>query len=147
MTFDQSSWKIENSRIYNIAGDLRLTEESGPRELAEAITQARSRLRALDGLPDAERAAIDEELVQAGEAAAQDDVDGDDGSGSGDDETDGGEAADANSGGRVARALRRAGALLGAVTGAATAATGAAAAASELGDSLGSLAQWAEQHM
>ncbi|MER5518999.1 hypothetical protein [Streptomyces sp. NPDC002763] len=140
MTFDQSSWRVENSRIYNIAGSLHLTEESGPREFAEAVAEVRSRLQALENVSEAERSAIDEELAEAeslGEDAPGATEDGD-GSDEGGADAEG--SADADTGGRIVRALSRARALL-------SAATGAATAASELGDSVGSLAHWAEQHL
>ena len=118
MTFDQSSWQLHNSRVYNIAGDLHLTEQSGPQDFADAVTRVRTDLGALDDVPEDERAALDGELALVEEEAAAEE----------------GPEADAVAG-RLARVAGRLRALRGATT-----------AAVELGNSVDSLAQWAGHH-
>ncbi|MFF0010254.1 hypothetical protein [Streptomyces sp. NPDC005374] len=118
MTFDQSSWQLHNSRVYNIAGDLHLTEQSGPQDFADAMTRVRADLGALDGVPEDERTALDEELALVEEESAAEERPG----------------ADAVAG-RLARVAGRLRALGSATT-----------AAVELGNSVDSLAQWAGHH-
>ncbi|MET7568190.1 hypothetical protein ABZT04_06750 [Streptomyces sp. NPDC005492] len=118
MTFDQSSWQLHNSRVYNIAGDLHLTEQSGPREFADAVTRVQADLGALDYVPESERAALDGELALVVEEATAE-----------------GDAAPDAMVGRLTRVAGRLRALRGATT-----------AAVELGNSVDSLAQWAGHH-
>ncbi|MFC8515911.1 hypothetical protein [Streptomyces sp. NPDC057257] len=132
MTFDQSSWQLSNSRVYNIAGDLRLTEGGGPAEFAAVVAELRSRVQALEGVSESERAAVDAELAQV--VGLSESVGEADAGPPGDDEIDDGD--DSRRG--IVRRLGRARDLLRGVTGTVTAAT-------ELGDSLDTLAHWAGQ--
>ncbi|MFG2778797.1 hypothetical protein ACGFY7_13255 [Streptomyces prunicolor] len=147
MTFDQSSWQLHNSRVFNIAGDLRLTEQSGPAEFAEAVTELRSRIGALEGVPESERAALDAELADianiAGDAlegaseaghgtsAEPDAVDAD----APEDTEDAPDGTDDAVTGRLTRFANRLRAL-----------RGTAAAAAELGNTVDELARWAGGH-
>ncbi|MDV9172953.1 hypothetical protein R6V09_22910 [Streptomyces sp. W16] len=154
MTFDQSSWQLNNSRVFNIAGDLRLTEQSGPAEFAEAIAELRSRIGALEGVTESERAALDAELAGiAGDAlegagevadgtAAEPDAEGSDDPEAPEAESDDPEDADAARDGtddavtgRLTRFANRLRAL-----------RGTAAAATELGNTVDELARWAGGH-
>lgn len=114
------------TRFYTIAGDLRLTEQSGRQEFDDALSKLRARIRSLEGISAAELAGLDTELAEVAEVA---------------------EAAEAEEGGpeepasgdvvagrltRFANRLR----LLG----------GATTAAVELGNSVDQLAQWAGAH-
>ncbi|MGW7048432.1 hypothetical protein ACWGDT_38370 [Streptomyces avermitilis] len=139
MVFNQSGWNV--GKVYNIAGDLRLTDRSSPREFAEALNELRSRIRALEDVPDTDLAAMDAELAQA--ALAADTHDGDDGDDSTDDDAtgdvatgDGPSPGDDIVAGRLTRVANRLRAL-----GTAT------AAASELGTSLDTMAQWVGHHL
>ncbi|MEV6479022.1 hypothetical protein [Streptomyces sp. NPDC051576] len=144
MTFDQSSWQLHNSRVFNIAGDLRLTEQSGPAEFAEAVAELRSRVGALEGVPESERAALDAELAQIagdalggtgeadGDTAADPDVE------AANDQDDAEAAPDGTDDavtGRLTRFANRLRAL-----------RGTAAAAAELGNTVDELARWAGGH-
>jgi hypothetical protein len=144
MTFNQSSWQLHNSRVFNIAGDLRLTEQSGPAEFAEAVAELRSRIGALEGVPESERAALDAELADiagdalegAGEAgpgtSAEPDAE------DSDDPEDTEAAPDGTDDavtGRLTRFANRLRAL-----------RGTAAAAAELGNTVDELARWAGGH-
>lgn len=149
MTFDQSSWQLHNSRVFNIAGDLRLTEQSGPAEFAEAVAELRSRVGALEGVPESARAALDAELVGiAGDAlgGTGDAADGTatepDAEAADDPAADDPEDAEAASDGtddavtgRLTRLANRLRAL-----------RGTAAAAAELGNTVDELARWAGGH-
>lgn len=64
-SFDQSHWQLQNSRVYNIAGGLTLTEHSGAREFAEVVTQLQSRIRELTDLTESDREAVNAELAEA----------------------------------------------------------------------------------
>ncbi|MFF9621682.1 hypothetical protein [Streptomyces griseosporeus] len=128
MTFDQSSWQLHNSRVYNISGDLHLTEQSGPAEFVAAVEEMRARVRALDNVDAPDIAAVDAELA---EVAAL---------GDGDPDTAVDDPEDSTRSGRAVRGLARVGALLRGLTGAAT-------AAGELGASVDELAQWAGHHL
>ncbi|MEU2587770.1 hypothetical protein ABZ612_33625 [Streptomyces avermitilis] len=136
MVFNQSGWDV--GKVYNIAGDLRLTDRSSPREFTEALNELRSRIRALEDVPDAALAAMDAELAQAalaadthdGEDSTDDDATGDDATG------DGPVPGDDIVAGRLTRVANRLRAL-----GTAT------AAASELGTSLDTMAQWVGHHL
>ncbi|CCK27730.1 hypothetical protein BN159_3351 [Streptomyces davaonensis JCM 4913] len=64
-SFDQSGWQLQNSRVYNIAGNLTLTEHSGPREFAEVVAELQSRVRKLTDVAEAEREAVNTELAEA----------------------------------------------------------------------------------
>ncbi|MDT9697748.1 hypothetical protein [Streptomyces sp. P17] len=63
--FDQSGWQLQNSRVYNIAGNLTLTEHSGPREFAEVVAELQSQVRALTDVAESEREAVNAELAEA----------------------------------------------------------------------------------
>jgi len=131
MTFDQSSWQLHNSRVYNIAGDLYLTEQSGLLDLANAVARLRSDLGGLETVPEAERAAIDEELAGI---AAQTDETSDTEDPDAEEQDDGTSTGDVIAG-RLARLANRLRALRGTTT-----------AAVQLGESVDSLAHWAGQH-
>ncbi|MGH1551263.1 hypothetical protein ACRAWF_00690 [Streptomyces sp. L7] len=164
MTFDQSSWQLENSRVYNIAGDLRLTEQSGPADFAEVIAELRSRIGALEGVADSERAALDAELAGIAEDALGDTDEAGDGAGtSAEPDTEGSDAPEDPEGtedpagtegpadpddaevapggaddavtGRLTRLAHRLRAL-----------RGTAVAATELGNTVDELARWAGGH-
>ncbi|MFI6400929.1 hypothetical protein [Streptomyces sp. NPDC050548] len=155
MTFDQSSWQLHNSRVYNIAGDLRLTEQSGPAEFAEAVAELRSRIGALEGVPESERTALDAELADIAEDALGGTHEAGDGAGTsaepdaeGSDDTEdteglaGPDDTEATPGGtddavtgRLTRLAHRLRAL-----------RGTAAAATELGNTVDELARWAGGH-
>ncbi|MGX5184199.1 hypothetical protein ACWKT5_15580 [Streptomyces avermitilis] len=136
MVFNQSGWNV--GKVYNIAGDLRLTDRSSPQEFAEALNELRSRIRALEDVPGADLAAMDAELAQAalaadthaGEDATADAASGEDATG------DGPSPGDDIVAGRLTRVANRLRAL-----GTAT------AAASELGTSLDTMAQWVGHHL
>ncbi|MFE9994363.1 hypothetical protein [Streptomyces avermitilis] len=136
MVFNQSGWNV--GKVYNIAGDLRLTDRSSPQEFAEALNELRSRIRALEDVPGADLAAMDAELAQAalaadthaGEDATADAASGEDATG------DGPPPGDDIVAGRLTRVANRLRAL-----GTAT------AAASELGTSLDTMAQWVGHHL
>lgn len=64
-SFDQSGWQLQSSRVYNIAGNLTLTEHSGPDELAEVVTGLQSRVRELTGIAEADREAVNAALAEA----------------------------------------------------------------------------------
>ncbi|MGX4690089.1 hypothetical protein [Streptomyces sp. JNUCC 63] len=160
MTFNQSSWQLHNSKVYNIAGDLHLTEQSGPSEFVAVVEELRARIRALENVPEPQLAAVDQELAEvadlgetvrsdAGDADADDTGLADDDSDPGGTESDGTDsddpdgspdAGDSTRSGRVVRGLARVGALLRGLTGAAN-------AANELGASVDELAQWAGHHL
>ncbi|MGV9345504.1 hypothetical protein ACWDSD_11960 [Streptomyces spiralis] len=53
MTFSQSSWQLHNSNVYNITGDLHLTERSGPADFVAVVEELRARVRALENVPRA----------------------------------------------------------------------------------------------
>ncbi|GAA5707504.1 MULTISPECIES: hypothetical protein [Streptomyces] len=140
MVFNQSGWNV--GKVYNIAGDLRLTDRSSPQEFAEALNELRSRIRALEDVPGADLAAMDAELAQAAlaadthagehatDAATDDAASGEDATG------DGPSPGDDIVAGRLTRVANRLRAL-----GTAT------AAASELGTSLDTMAQWVGHHL
>ncbi|MET8025752.1 hypothetical protein [Streptomyces avermitilis] len=136
MVFNQSGWNV--GKVYNIAGDLHLTDRSSPREFAEALNELRSRIRALEDVPDADLTAMDAELAQAELAAhTRDGEDATDDAATGDDATgDGPSPGDDIVAGRLTRVANRLRAL-----GTAT------AAASELGTSLDTMAQWVGHHL
>ncbi|MEU9363827.1 hypothetical protein AB0D78_11395 [Streptomyces avermitilis] len=136
MVFHQSGWNV--GKVYNIAGDLHLTDRSSPREFAEALNELRSRIRALEDVPDADLTAMDAELAQAALAAhTRDGEDAADDAATGDDATgDGLSSGDDIVAGRLTRVANRLRAL-----GTAT------AAASELGTSLDTMAQWVGHHL
>lgn len=121
MTFNQSSWQLQNSTVYNIAGGLTLTQQSGTAKFAEVVAELRKRVRALEDVPASEREALDVELADLTP----------DSTGDGEDDPLAGDA--------VAGRLTRLGNRLRALT-------GTAGAAMELGNSLDTLAQWAGQH-
>ncbi|XUL90769.1 hypothetical protein ACQ86D_32530 [Streptomyces galilaeus] len=161
MTFDQSSWQLENSRVYNIAGDLRLTEQSGPADFAEAVAELRSRIGALEGVPDSERAALDAELAGIAEDALGDTDEAGDGAGtSAEPDTEGSDAPEDPEGTEDPEgsadpddAEAAPGGADDAVTGRLTrlahrlrALRGTAAAATELGNTVDELARWAGGH-
>lgn len=122
MTFDQSSWQLHHSKVYNVAGDLHLTEQSGPREFAAVVESLRERLGTLEGVPDDEQSALDEELADIAASASSD----------GSDEAD-------TVGDPVAGRLTRLAVRLRALRGTAT-------AAAALGGSVDELARWAGAH-
>ncbi|MEW2509700.1 hypothetical protein [Streptomyces sp. NPDC046870] len=121
MTFHQENWQLHGSKVYNIGGDLRLTEQSSPQEFAAVLQELRARLAALETLPEADRRDIDEDL-----AAADSDADGDE--------------TDTAQGDVVAGRLSRIANRLRALGGTATAAV-------ELGAAVDTLAQFAGQHL
>lgn len=128
MTFNQSSWQLQNSTVYNIAGGLYLTQQSGTPEFAHVVAELRERIRALEDVPESERETLDQELadivVDSGDADSAED--------------DGGEG-ERPDGDAVAGRLTRIGDRLRALA-------GTTGAAMELGNSLDTLAQWAGQH-
>ncbi|GHE52182.1 hypothetical protein GCM10014715_01000 [Streptomyces spiralis] len=155
MTFSQSSWQLHNSNVYNITGDLHLTERSGPADFVAVVEELRARVRALENVPEPELAAVDAELAQVsalgesgrsdtGHADADDTGLADDGSdqdGTDSDGPDGSPDPDGSTrSGTAVRGLARVGALLRGLTGAAN-------AANELGASVDQLAQWAGHHL
>ncbi|MFC9128903.1 hypothetical protein ACFT4A_18920 [Streptomyces sp. NPDC057099] len=124
MTINQPGWQFHgNARIYTIAGDLHLTEASGPQEFTEVLGELRSRIRELEGVPTEELAQVDTELAQVVDAAG-------DGDGDADEDGDGDVVA-----GRLTRIADRLRAL-----------GGSANAVAEAGNSLDQLAQWAGTH-
>jgi hypothetical protein len=126
VTINQPGWQFHgNARIYTIAGDLHLTEASGPQEFAEVLGELRSRIRELEGVPAEELARVDTELAQVVDPAA-----GGEGDADGDTDEDGDVVA-----GRLTRIAARLRAL-----------GGSADAVVEAGNSLDQLAQWAGTH-
>jgi len=139
VNFDQRGWQFhDNSKVVQVTGDLHLTEQSGLREFTAVLDELRSRILATDGIPAADRTALDAQLTEASAAAqpnadAHADADGapDDGEPAGEEQETTGDAM----AGRLTRIANRLRAL-GATT----------AAAAELGTSVDTLAQWAGQH-
>ncbi|MER6024655.1 hypothetical protein [Streptomyces sp. NPDC001851] len=121
MTFHQNHWQLQGSKVYNIAGDLRLTEQSGPQEFAAVLRELRTRIGALESLSEPERADLDRDLAQA-------------------DPTADGDGTDTVEGDVVAGRLTR-------IAGRLRALGGTAAAAVELGGAVESLAHFAGQHL
>ena len=111
------------TRFYTIAGDLRLTEQSGRQEFDDALSKLRARIRSLEGISAAELAGLDTELAEVAEAA----------------EAEEGEPGEPASGDVVAGRLTRFANRLRLLGGATTAAV-------ELGNSVDQLAQWAGAH-
>lgn len=64
MTFQQNNWQLHGSKVYNIAGDLHLTEHSSPQEFSAVLDELRARIRALDTIPEADLEVIDAELAE-----------------------------------------------------------------------------------
>ncbi|MFB7246920.1 hypothetical protein CW362_35785 [Streptomyces populi] len=121
MTFHQENWQLQGSKVYNITGDLHLTEQSGTAEFVAALNELRSKVQELTDLPTEERRELDQDLAAADPTADTDGVDATDG--------------DAVSG-RLTRIAHRLRALGGTAT-----------AALELGTAVDSLAQYAGQHL
>ncbi|MFI6011800.1 hypothetical protein ACIBAG_23790 [Streptomyces sp. NPDC051243] len=123
MTINQSGWQFHGSaRVYTIAGDLHLTENSGPQEFAAVLNELRTRIQALEEIPAEELADLDAELEQAAETGPGEDDD--------EAEVDGDAVA-----GRLTRLANRLRGLSGTTN-----------AALEASNSLEQLAQWAGAH-
>jgi hypothetical protein len=142
MTFNQSNWHV--NKVYNIGGDLHLTEQSGPADFVAAVEELRARARALENVPAPERAALDQELAEVAALGELDDAESagpaEDAEADAEGTDDAADAGDSTRSGRAVRGLARVGALLRGLTGAAT-------AANELGVSVDELAQWAGHHL
>jgi hypothetical protein len=69
--FDQKGWKVD--KVYNVAGDLILTEGGSRDDFVQALQRLRRDVEDLPELDDGDRRALAQELTSATEEAAQPD--------------------------------------------------------------------------